>query len=79
MTSITYYVALPFEASEEGDLVAGEPVECQSEHSARNTARRLAETSAGSIAFSRTGDPSAGDFDPAKIIDRFGNTPSEVD
>ena len=79
MASVTYYVALPFGRSEEGDLVAGEPKECQSEHGARTTAARLAEANAGAIAFSRTGDPSAGEFDTAKVIARFGDTPDDLD
>lgn len=79
MASVTYYVALPFVMSDEGDLVAGEPVECHSANAARMTAVRLSATNAGAIAFSRTGDPSSGDFEPAKIIDRFGDTPNEVD
>ncbi len=29
MAAMTYYVALPFERGEEGDLVAGEAQECQ--------------------------------------------------
>ena len=79
MASVTYYVALPFVISDEGDLVAGEPVECQSANAARMMAVRMAATHAGAIAFSRTGDPSSGEFEPAKIFDRFGQTPNEVD
>lgn len=79
MASVTYYVALPYAFSDEGDLVAGEPVECQSANGARMTAVRMAATHAGAIAFSRTGDPSVGEFEPAKIFDRFGQTPNEVE
>lgn len=79
MASVTYFVALPYVLSDEGELVAGEPVECQSANSARMAAVRLSKTNAGAIAFSRTGDPSVGEFEPAKIIDRFGDTPDEVD
>lgn len=79
MAAVTYYVALPFGMSDEGDLIAGAPVECQSANAARMMAVRLSATNAGAIAFSRTGDPSEGEFEPAKIIDRFGDTPNEVD
>ncbi|MDP2359066.1 MAG: hypothetical protein Q8M31_23815 [Beijerinckiaceae bacterium] len=79
MASVTYYVALPYVLSDEGELVPREAVECQSANSARMAAVRLSKTHAGAIAFSRSGDPSVGDFEPAKIIDRFGDTPNEVD
>ena len=79
MASITYFVALPFGRSEEGDLVAGEGKECQSEHGARAAASRLALINAGAIAFSRTGDRATGDFEPARIIARYGETPDEVE
>lgn len=76
---VTYYVALPFARSDEGDLVAGTPVECQSVNGARMMAVRLSTTFAGAIAFSRTGNPLSGEFEPADIIDRYGETPDEVD
>lgn len=79
MASITYYVAIPFGRSEDGDLVAGEPKECQSEAAARSAASRLALINAGAIAFSRTGDPTTGDFEPAKIVARYGETPEYVE
>lgn len=79
MAAVTYYVALPFVRSDEGDLVAGTPVECQSVNGARMMAVRLSTTHAGAIAFSRTGDPRKGDFEPAAIIDRYGETPDDVE
>ncbi|MGY4503902.1 hypothetical protein ACVWYH_007859 [Bradyrhizobium sp. GM24.11] len=33
---------------------------------------------AGAIAFSRTGDPSSGDFGDAKLIRRFGDVPDDL-
>ena len=79
MSDITYYVALPFLANEEGDLVPGEARDYQSGHSAVRGAQSMAAVNAGAIAFSRTGDPSAGDFSPAVILARFGETPNEVE
>ncbi|MDH7797601.1 MULTISPECIES: hypothetical protein [unclassified Beijerinckia] len=79
MTDVTYYVALPFVANEEGDLVAGEARDFQSGYAATRGAKSMAAVSAGAIAFSRTGDPTAGDFAPAVIIARFGETPNEVE
>ena len=42
-------------------------------------ARRMATTSAGAVAFSRTGDPATGDFEEAVVIERFGEVPSAND
>jgi hypothetical protein len=76
MPDLTYYVALPFTLHEDGDLIAAEAKECQSAHGAVREARRLAATSAGAVAFSRTGDPSTGEFSDAVVIESFGQVPS---
>jgi hypothetical protein len=75
MGPITYYVALPFVRTEEGDLVAGEAKELQTANAAVREAQRLAATCAGAIAFSRTGDPSEGVFEDAVVIKSFGDVP----
>ncbi|MDB5544067.1 MAG: hypothetical protein JWO64_1216 [Hyphomicrobiales bacterium] len=72
MAAVTYYVALPFSRTDEGDLVAGEPKELQSSDAARREAGRMALDAAGAVAFSRTGDPGTGEFDGAKVIASFG-------
>lgn len=79
MARITYFVALPFTEDEDGHLVPGEPAEAQSASSATSRARSLAERGAGALAFSRTGDPNIGEFDPAVILARFGRTPEELE
>ncbi len=76
MAAITYYVALPFVRNEDGNLVAGEAQERQSAGAAVREAQRMALTSPGAVAFSRTGDPSVGEFDDAVVIQRFGEVPS---
>lgn len=72
MAAVTYYVALPYTRTEDGDLVAGEPKEVQSADAARREAGRMALDAAGAVAFSRTGDPGTGEFDDAKVIASFG-------
>lgn len=37
------------------------------------------EEHAGAIAFSRTGDPGLGEFEPAVILARYGRTAEEVE
>jgi len=92
--NVTYYVVVPFDRNEEGDLVAGDAKEAtgalSAERGARTLAlehagavatrtvliwnglRTLALEHAGAVAFSRTGDPSTGDFQDAVILAQFG-------
>ena len=74
--AVTYYVALPFVRTEEGELVPGEAQDRQTASAAVEAARRMAATSAGAVAFSRTGDPATGDFEDAVVIREFGEVPS---
>lgn len=79
MASMTYYVVLPFVRNGEGDLVPGEAIEAQSAAAARLKAQIVAATNAGAIAFSRKGNPDLGEFEPAEILARVGETADEVD
>lgn len=76
MEFVTYFVAMPFIRNEEGELVAGEAQDRQSAGAAESAARRMAETAAGAVAFSRTGDPSTGEFEDAVVLRKFGEVPS---
>ena len=76
MAAVTYYVALPFLRDEGGELLAGEAQERQTATAAINEARRMAEKSAGVVAFSRQGDPGTGEFEDAKVLQTFGEVPS---
>ena len=70
--AVTYYVVVPFDRNDEGDLSAGPAQEATSASSAERGARSLSIEHAGAVAFSRTGDPSTGDFQDAVILARFG-------
>ena len=74
MPLVTYYVALPFRYLEDGQVAAGEPLECRDVSKARSTAATMARDSnyCGAIAFSRTGDPAIGEFEDAVIVTRLG-------
>jgi hypothetical protein len=74
MASITYYVALPFSRSDDGDIIAGTACECSSPSGAIRTAKSLAVDGTGAIAFSRTGDPATGEFSDAIVLQSFGET-----
>jgi len=70
--NVTYYVVVPFDRNEEGDLTAGAAQEATGALSAERGARALALEHAGAVAFSRTGDPSIGEFQDAVILAQFG-------
>ena len=73
MAAVTYYVALPFAAGDDGP-VALEAVECMNANVAITRAESLSrkEGHTGVIAFSRSGDPGVGDFDDAVVLRKFG-------
>jgi hypothetical protein len=79
MAEVTYYVALPFVASDDG-VAAGEPTECFNPIAVvmRAEAPSHKEGHVGAIAFSRTGDPATGDFSDAKVIRKFGDVPDDL-
>jgi hypothetical protein len=73
MAEVTYFVALPFVAADDG-IAAGEPTECFNPVAVVMRAEALSRKPGhiGAVAFSRTGDPASGDFGDAKIIKKFG-------
>lgn len=78
--SVTYYVAIPFVRSEEGERVPGEAVEVHGgAPAAISKAGQLSTKNVGAIAFVRTGDPAIGEFQPAIILARYGEAPDDVE
>jgi hypothetical protein len=80
MSEVTYFVALPFVATDDG-IAAGEPTECSNPIVAvviRAEALSREEGHVGAIAFSRTGDPATGDFSDAKVLKKFGDVPDDL-
>ena len=80
MADVTYYVAMPFLQDDAGLPVAGAAEECQTSSSALRRAEILSRTagSIGAIAFSRTGDPSLGEFSDAQLLRKFGQVPDDL-
>jgi hypothetical protein len=80
MADITYYVALPFVQDDSGEMVAGNAEECQSAATALRRAEMMSRMpgSIGAVAFSRTGDPSIGEFGDARLLRKFGNVPDDL-
>lgn len=79
MADVTYYVALPFTAAEDG-VAPGEAVECQSASAAVRRAEVLSRATGnvGAVAFSRTGDPAVGEFSDAVVLKAFGDVPDDL-
>ena len=77
MSTVTYFVAQPFEITKKGRFVPRQPEQALTAASAVRRAERLAKVSGGAIAFSRTGDPDFGEFDDAVIIASFGSVPED--
>jgi hypothetical protein len=79
MADVTYFVALPFIAADDG-FAPGEAVECFNPNAAVLRAEALSRKPghAGAVAFSRTGDPATGDFGDAKVIRKFGEVPEDL-
>jgi hypothetical protein len=80
MADVTYYVALPFLQDDTGAPVAGSAEECQSPSGAVRRAEALSRApgSVGALAFSRTGDPMAGEFSDAQLLKKFGDVPDDL-
>jgi hypothetical protein len=80
MADVTYYVALPFLQDDTGSPVAGAAEECQSPTGAVRRAEVLSRAagSVGAVAFSRTGDPMAGEFSDAQLLKKFGEVPDDL-
>ncbi len=76
--TVTYFVAMAFARDEDGELIPLEPVECQTPHGAIRQAALMAEKKGGAVAFSRTGDPSSGDFADAVFLGRYGDVSTDL-
>jgi hypothetical protein len=79
MPNMTYYVAMPFSRTDDGDLAPGEAIECPSHSAATRRAELLARDpqNAGAVAFSRTGDPMIGEFSDAVVLKSYGEVPDD--
>jgi ABC-type uncharacterized transport system substrate-binding protein len=80
MADITYYVAMPFFKDDNGSPVAGNPEECQSPITALRRAEILSRGAGhvGAVAFSRSGDPTIGEFSDATLLKSYGHVPEDL-
>ncbi|MCZ7451056.1 hypothetical protein V6R98_27200 [Agrobacterium sp. CCNWLW71] len=75
---VTYFVVQTFQRGKKGALIPDIPRPARDLLHCERVAEKLAERSAGVVAFSRTGDPESDDWEDAKIISQYGETPSEL-
>ena len=68
MTRETVHIVQAYVAGSGGRLRAETPVKCSSADAALRTAERLAQTKAGVVAFSSSGDQELGDYDDEPVI-----------
>lgn len=73
---LTYFVVQSFNFTPRGAVTAERAVEVQDAEHALRLAEKLAECSAGVVAFSRTGDPASGEFEDAIILYANGIVPA---
>ncbi len=69
---ITYYVVVPFDRDDTGNLMPGAPQEVSNAGIASRRVQNLAAAHAGAVAFSRTGEPASGEFEDAVILSQYG-------
>jgi hypothetical protein len=79
MSEVTYFVALPFVATDDG-IAAGEPTECFNPVAVVIRAEALSRKDGhvGAIAFSRTGDPLRAISCDAKGLKKFADVPDDL-
>jgi hypothetical protein len=75
---VTYYVVQAFEQGRKGVLIADLPREARSPDHALAMGLRLAEAKAGVVVFSRSGDPSMGDWEDATVLAQHGLVPGDL-
>ncbi|GEP11689.1 hypothetical protein [Methylobacterium gnaphalii] len=74
----TFFVVQGFSGGRQGHRM-DTPIQARSEASARRQAERLSERKSGVIAFSRTGDPTTGEFDEPVVLASYGRIPGNED
>lgn len=76
---ITYFVVQSFSVQKKGAITADPPMQAASAVQAQRTAERLSLHKPAVFAFSRSGDPATGEYEPATILCSFGDLPDGVE
>lgn len=76
---VTYFVVQPYVVGRRGAIIAETPIQASSVDHALRMAERLALQRQAVVAFSRTGEPSTGEWDAAVVLAIHGHVPEEVE
>ena len=74
----SHLCAWSFARGDDCALVPKEGVEGPSANAAVARAKTLAVVEVGAVAFSRSGDPAVGEFEPAHVLGQFGDVPDDL-
>ena len=78
MARETIYFVQAYTQGKRARLKADAPIRCKSQEAARRSAERLAQTKAGVVAFSTSGDSDLGEYDDEPVIFfRTGSLPAQ--
>lgn len=77
MAMQTYFVVQPYQETNRGALVALPAIAAKDADQALRLLAQQKRVTAGVIAFSRRGDPEAGDYEDAVVLSRWGRVPDD--
>lgn len=77
MAMQTYFVVQPYQETNRGALVALPAIAAKDADQALRLLAQQKRVAAGVIAFSRRGDPEAGDYEDAVVLSRWGRVPDD--
>ncbi|MHC2016354.1 hypothetical protein [Methylobacterium sp. CM6247] len=78
MATQTIHVVQTFLVNELGEFGAEEPKAVKTAEAAREAARKAYEMGKPAIAFSRTGDPSIGEYGSPTVLIQAGEIPEDI-
>jgi len=79
MAMQTYFVVQPYQETSRGALVALPAIAAKDADQAQRLVAQQKRVAVGVIAFSRRGDPEAGDYEDAVVLSRWGRVPDDDD
>ena len=79
MAMQTYFFVQPYQETNRGALVALPAIATKDADQALRLLAQQKRVAAGGIAFSRRGDPEAGDYEDAVVLSRWGRVPDDGD
>jgi len=75
---VTYFVVQSFQRGNKGMLIPDQPRQARDVLHCIDLADKLAPSSASVVAFSRRGEPEAGDWEDAVVLKQHGEVPAEM-